>query len=62
MSQFHTLRHAITDGAPSELFDLGEYIVRVLSVRVQSLDDVRTISGNDMAKIVYDWAKESSEG
>jgi len=61
MSQFHTLRHAVLEGPPADLFRLGEHLVRALSARLATGDDVKALSGPEMAKIVHDWATFEQE-
>ena len=58
MSQFFDLRHAVKEGKPDQLFELGNFLVNRFAQMNVTTQQIQTMSGNDLAREILRWAEE----
>jgi hypothetical protein len=58
LSNFHDLRHAVLNGSPDQLFELGDFLVNRFAQKNLTTDQMQAMSGADLAREILNWAKE----
>ena len=61
MSNYHDLRHAVKDGPPEQLFELGDHLVNRFAQRNLTSGEMQKMSGAEVAREILLWAKETSQ-
>ena len=61
MSNYNDLRHAVKDGTPEQLFELGDYLVNRFAQRNLTSGEMQKMSGAEVAREILLWAKETSQ-